>query len=141
MQIPDAYRRPDEDVRGDVLEALMLDVSVPMTIDVQARDGFVTLTGTTQWHYQREAAESRTTDVPGVAGIDNAIILTQAPDARDAVDAISGAVRRHAVLAAEVLSVETSFGRGGDPVRHGEFLGRARSRGGRRLVGTWRHSG
>ena len=110
VQIPDAYRRPDEDVRGDVLEALMLDVSVPMTIDVQARDGFVTLTGTTQWHYQRKAAESRTTDVPGVAGIDNAIILTQAPDARDAVDAISGAVRRHAVLAAEVLSVETSFG-------------------------------
>ncbi len=110
VQLPDADRRADEDLRGDVLEALMLDVSVPMTIDVQARDGFVTLTGTAQWHYQREAAESRTTDVPGVAGIDNATILTQAPDACDAVDAISGAVRRHAVLAADVLSVETSSG-------------------------------
>ena len=110
VQLPDADRRADEDLRGDVLEALMLAVSVPMTIDVKARDGLVTLTGTAQWHYQREAAESRTTDVPGVAGIDNAIIVIQAADARDAADAISGAFRRNAVLAADVLSVEMSSG-------------------------------
>ena len=88
----------------------MLDVSVPMSVDARARDGVVTLTGTAQWHYQREAAESRTTGVPGVAGIDNAITLTQAPDAREAADAISAAFRRDAVLAAEVLSVEASYG-------------------------------
>jgi osmotically-inducible protein OsmY len=110
VQLSDADRRSDEDLRGDVLEALMLDVSVPMTIDVQARDGFVTLTGTAAWHYQREAAESRTAEVPGVAGIDNAITLTQASEARDTADAISDAWRRDAVLAADVLSVETSSG-------------------------------
>jgi len=110
VQLSDADRRSDEDLRGDVLEALMLDVSVPMTIDVQARDGFVTLTGTAAWHYQREAAESRTTEVPGVAGIDNAITLTQPPEAQDATDAISGALRRDAMLAADALSVETSSG-------------------------------
>jgi osmotically-inducible protein OsmY len=93
-----------------VREALMLDVSVPMSVDAQARDGVVTLTGTARWHYQREAAESRTTGVPGVAGIDNAITLTQAPDAREAADAISAAFGRDAVLAAEVLSVEASYG-------------------------------
>ena len=71
-------------MRGDVREALMLDVSVPMTVDAQARDGFVTLTGTAQWHYQREAAELRAANVPGVAGIDNTITLTQTPDAREA---------------------------------------------------------
>ena len=81
-----------------------------MTIDATARDGLVTLTGTAAWHYQREAAESRTTDMPGVAGIDNAIILAQAPDAGAAADAIIGAFRRHAVLAADALSVETSPG-------------------------------
>jgi osmotically-inducible protein OsmY len=110
VQIPDADRRDDEDLRGDVLEALMLDVSVPMTIDAQVRDGVVTLAGAARWHYQREAAESRTTGVPGVAGIDNAIMLAQAPGAREAAGAISGAFRRDAVLAAGVLSVETSAG-------------------------------
>ena len=108
VQIPDKDRRDDEDLRGDVLEALMLDVSVPMTVDAQARDGFVTLTGTAQWHYQREAAELRTANVPGVAGIDNAISLTQTPDARTARDAISAAFRRDAALEADGLSVETS---------------------------------
>ena len=45
----------------------MLDVSVPMTVDAQARDGFVTLTGTAQWHYQREAAEFRTDTIPALS--------------------------------------------------------------------------
>ena len=99
--------RDDEDLRGDVLEALMLDGSVPMTVDAQARAGLVTLTGTAQWHYQREEAEARTADVPGVTGIDTAITLTAAADAGDARDAISAAFQRDAVLAADGLVVET----------------------------------
>ena len=108
VQIPDKDQQDDEDLRGDVLEALILDVSVPTTVDAQARDGFVTLTGTAQWHYQREAAEFRTANVPGVAGIDNAITLTQTPDAREARDAIRAAFQRDAALEADGLSVETS---------------------------------
>jgi len=108
VQIPDKDRRDDEDLSGDVLEALMLDVSVPMTVDAQARGGFVTLTGTVQWHYQREAAEVRTANVPGVAGIDNAISLTRTPHAREARDAIRAAFLRDAALEADGLSVETS---------------------------------
>jgi len=104
------YRRDDEDLRGDVLETLMLEGSVPMTVDAQARDGFVTLTGTVQWQYQREAAESRTASVPGVIGLDNAIVLAYAPDAGAAADAISRAFRRDAVLDADGLSVETFSG-------------------------------
>src|ERR1700759_4448762 len=110
VQIPDRDRRDDEDLRGDVLEALMLEGSVPMTVDAQARDGFVALTGTVEWHYQREAAESRTARVPGVVSIDNAIALAQAPQARPVADAISCAFRRNAVLDADGISVETSSG-------------------------------
>ena len=108
VQITDRDRRDDEDLRGDVLEALMLDVSVPMTVDAQARDGFVTLTGTAHWHYQREAAEFRAANVPGVAGIDNAISLTRTSDAREARDAIRDAFRRDAAIEADGLTVETS---------------------------------
>ena len=110
VQLPAQDRRGDADLRGDVLEALMLDTSVPMTVDARVRNGFVTLTGTVPWHYQREAAESRAIDVPGVAGIDNAITLTQTPDADAAREFITGAFRRNAALAADVLSVETSSG-------------------------------
>jgi osmotically-inducible protein OsmY len=110
VQIPDRDRRDDEDLRGDVLEALMLEGFVPTTVDAQARDGFVTLGGLVEWHYQREAAESRTAGVPGVVGIDNAIALAQAPDALAAGAAISRAFRRDAVLDADGLLVETFSG-------------------------------
>jgi osmotically-inducible protein OsmY len=112
VRIPRGDRRDDDDLRGDVLEALMLDGSVPMTVDAQAHDGLVTLTGTAQWHYQREEAESRTAEVPGVACIDNAITLAQ-PDAGAASDAgaaIKAAFRRNAVIEGDGLSVETSSG-------------------------------
>ena len=66
----------------------------------------VTLTGTAQWHYQREKAESRAAEVTGVASVDNAIRLAQA-DACDAEAAITAAFRRNAVLEADELSVET----------------------------------
>jgi osmotically-inducible protein OsmY len=122
VRIPDRDRRDDEDLCGDVLEALMLEASVPMTVDAQARDGFVTLTGSVEWHYQRAAAESRTAAVPGVAGIGNAIALAkaakaaeaaeaaEAADARAAADAIGCAFRRDAMLDADRLSVEAFSG-------------------------------
>ena len=112
VRIPDADWRDDEDLRGDVLEALMLDGSVPMTVDAQAQDGLVTLTGTVQWHYQREKAESRTAEVPGVSCIDNTITLAQ-PDAGDVGDAgatIMAAFHRNAVLETGGLSVGTRSG-------------------------------
>ena len=110
VRLSAADRRDDEDLRGDVLEALMLDTSVPMTVDARVRNGFVTLTGTTQWHYQRKAAESQTANVPGVTDVDNAITLTQTPDAYAAGEAITRAFRRNVALDADVLSVETSSG-------------------------------
>src|SRR6266516_3967622 len=81
VQIPDRDRRDDDDLRG--------------TVD---------------WHYQREAAESRTASVPGVVRIDNAIALAQVLDARAAGDAINLAFRRDAVLDAERLAGETVAG-------------------------------
>lgn len=110
VRIPRTDQRDDEDLRGDVLEALMLDGSVPMTVDARTRDGVVTLTGTAQWHYQREEAESRTAEVPGVACIHNAITLAK-PDAGAASDAgaaIKAAFLRNAVIEADGFSVEMS---------------------------------
>lgn len=112
VQITDRDLRDDADLRGDVLEALMLDASVPMTVDAQVRDGVVTLTGTAQWHCQRHEAEYRTARVTGVVGIDNAIALTQAPGAPEALAGIRRALRRNAMLDADAISVDTaSIGR------------------------------
>jgi osmotically-inducible protein OsmY len=48
--------RLDADIRGDVLQALALDSLVPQSVDAKVDDGFVTLTGTVDWQYQRDEA-------------------------------------------------------------------------------------
>ena len=111
VRILDGSKRDDPDLRGDVLQALMLDSLVPMTVDAKVREGFVTLTGTADWQYQRDEAELLTASVPGVAGIDDDITLTSAPDGRDIKNDISAAFRRNARLDADELSVDTpSYG-------------------------------
>jgi osmotically-inducible protein OsmY len=104
VRLPDLVQRDDDELRGDVLEALMLDASVPMTVGAQARDGTVTLTGTADWHYQRSQAESRAAKVTGVTRVDNAIALTQAPGGPDAGAEIARAWRRNAMLATSYIS-------------------------------------
>ena len=111
VRMLDSSRRDDADLRGDVLQALMLDSFVPMTVDAKVRDGVVTLTGTAQWQYQRDEAEFLTASVPGVSGLKNDITLTSAPDGRDIRNDISDAFRRSARLDADELSADTpSYG-------------------------------
>jgi osmotically-inducible protein OsmY len=108
----DESDRDDAELRGDVLQALMLDSLIPMTVDARVRGGFVTLNGTAEWQYQRDEAEFLTASIPGVSGIQNEIRLTSTPDACDVKKDIRDAFRRNARLDAEGLSVDTtSYGR------------------------------
>jgi osmotically-inducible protein OsmY len=108
VRMLDHSKRDDADLRGDVLQAVMLDRLVPMTVDAKVRDGFVTLTGTADWQYQRDEAEFLTASVPGVFGIENDITLTSTPDGRDIKNDISNAFRRSARLDEDELSVDTT---------------------------------
>jgi len=61
--------RNDAELRGAVLQALMLDSLVPTSVDARVADGFVTLTGTAEWKYQCDEAEFVTGNVLGVLGV------------------------------------------------------------------------
>ena len=112
VRLLDDGERDDAELRGDVLQALMLDSLIPTTIDAMARNGFVTLSGTADWQYQRDEAEFLTASVPGVSGIRNDIRLTSAPNAHDVKKVIGDAFRRNARLDADRLSIDTtSYGR------------------------------
>jgi osmotically-inducible protein OsmY len=54
VRTPDGGTRDATDLRGDVLDALMLDSLIPMTVDAKARDGRVTLTGRSAVLHARE---------------------------------------------------------------------------------------
>jgi osmotically-inducible protein OsmY len=113
VRLMDRDRREDADVRGDVLQALMLDSRVPTSVDAAVKDGVVTLTGSVERWDQREEAESVATNVPGVAAVQNQIALHR-PSAQPSADDVEGEIRkafiRTATLDADNIAVSTSEG-------------------------------
>ena len=111
VRILNEDKREDAELRGDVLQALMLDSLVPKTVDAKVDYNYVTLKGTADWQYQRDEAEFIAGNVPGVIGVDDQIKLkTPSADAGDVKDSIQDAFKRNARLDADDLTVKTSNG-------------------------------
>ena len=105
------HRRADADLRGDVLQALMLDALVPGTIGVTVQDGVVTLTGTAERQFQREEAEFVAGTVAGVTGVQNDVELTgPTPSSHNVDHSIKKALERDAKLDAGNIVVATAPG-------------------------------
>jgi osmotically-inducible protein OsmY len=106
-----ANRIDDAELRGSVLQMLMLDSLVPSTIDAHVKDGVIKLTGTAEWQFQRDAAEDDVMSVYGVVDIiDEVTILGPPPSAGNVKHSIKKAFERNAKLDAKELDVETSNG-------------------------------
>jgi osmotically-inducible protein OsmY len=104
-------KRADADIRGDVLQAMMLDSLVPKTVDAKVEDGFVTLTGTANWQYQRDEAEFVATNIVGALDVFDEIELQYpTPSAGDVKDSIKKALERNAALDADDLRISTDSG-------------------------------
>jgi len=104
-------RRADADLRGDVLQALMLDSLVPATVDAKVEDGFVTLTGTADYQYQRDEAEFVASNIVGALDVFDEIELTHpTPDAGDVQESIKKAFKRNAAIDANDLTISTYNG-------------------------------
>jgi osmotically-inducible protein OsmY len=104
-------RREDAELRGDVLQALMLDSLVPKTVDVKVEDGFVTLTGTANWQYQRDEADLIASNIVGTLDVFDEIELKYpTPNRGDVKESIKKAFKRNAALDANELHVSTDNG-------------------------------
>ena len=103
----DAARRDDADLRGAVLQALVLDAGVPSTVDVRIVDSWATLTGTASWQHQRAEAEAVVSRMESVKGVTNDIQLVPAePMAPDVRQSIVDALQRNARVDAKGITVE-----------------------------------
>ena len=111
LEVQLGEKREHADLRGDILHALTLNSLVPATIDADVYEGFVTLSGTANWQYQREEAESVASNVPGVISVtDEVRLVAPGPSAHDLQHSIKKAMERNAKLDAASVSVETENG-------------------------------
>jgi osmotically-inducible protein OsmY len=111
VRILDDDRRADAELRGDVLQALMLDSLVPDTVDAEVDDGVVTLSGEANWQYQRDEADFVAANILGVVDVDNKIeLVAPGPTPENLTRRITDAMERNAKLDAESLEVESANG-------------------------------
>lgn len=99
--------RTDPELARDTLDALRIHTFVPeKRLKVTVRDGFVTLEGDVDWHFQRESAENVILSVAGVRGVVNNIHIKPSVSTSEVKKRIEGALQRTAEIDARRIHVE-----------------------------------
>jgi osmotically-inducible protein OsmY len=72
VKLASDFERTDDQIAAAVVDRLSWDVSVPRdAAKVMVENGWITLTGEVDWHYQKDAAEQAIHRLYGVVGVSN----------------------------------------------------------------------
>lgn len=108
VRLPGSIQSTDADIAGAALNALKWSATVPDDrIKVLVADGWITLEGTVEFHYQRTEAESAVRNLIGVKGVSNQITVKPEVSAANVKTKIEEAIERAAELDAKKIVVET----------------------------------
>jgi osmotically-inducible protein OsmY len=119
VRLPIVHRRPDPEIARDAVEEIQRDLpSSWENIRVIVEDGWLTLEGEVEWHYQCERAEKAVWRVPGVKGVINNIQVRPQVPPVEIKRKIEEALRRAAELDASRITVEAH---GGEVILRGGF--------------------
>ncbi len=112
VKIPGSGERTDADIAAAALSALKWDAAVPDDrIKVTTRCGWLTLEGSVEWQYQREAAERDVRSLIGVKGVTNQIRVKSRVKPGDVKQKIEAAFLRNAEVDARRVGVEAHDGK------------------------------
>jgi osmotically-inducible protein OsmY len=108
---PPDRTRDDAEITLAAERALAWNASVPLgAVRVAADGGWITLSGTLTWDYQRRAAELAVRHLDGVTGVTNDVLVRRTVSARDIKARIAMAFREHAEIDASRVNVEIRDG-------------------------------
>lgn len=117
VRLPAIDQKPDPDIARDVVTALRTELPYSAEhVKAIVKNGWITLEGEVEWHYQRERAEKAARRVRGVKGITNSIRLRPVAQPTEIKRQIEAAFRRSAEVDANRITVEAA---GGDVVLRG----------------------
>ena len=111
VKLNGSSRRSDEDIARDCVQSLRSNTAVPPDkVSVVLANGWVTLEGEVEWHFQREAAGQAIRVVNGVRGVANLIKIRVRTSPRDVKNRIIAAFHRSADIDARRIEVESHNG-------------------------------
>ena len=112
VRLGTSAKRSDSDIAQAVLLALRWNSVVPdEKIEVSVSNGWVKLSGSVDWEYQRSAAVRAVRDLTGVVGVSNLITLEPHVSATDVQNKIEAALKRSAEVDARRINVAASDGK------------------------------
>jgi osmotically-inducible protein OsmY len=134
VRLPVVSRRPDPEIARDAVATIQMELPYSYEhIKVVVNEGWVTLEGEVEWHYQRERAEDAVQRLRGVKGISNLIRVKPKIVPADIKHKIEEAFRRSAEIDANRITVEARspskapYDRGPNVKRPNESPGRRRA--------------
>jgi osmotically-inducible protein OsmY len=112
VRLTSRYERTDTEVAQAAVSALKWNTMVPADkVNLAVSSGWITLTGSVDWQYQRAAAERAVRDLTGVKGVTNNITLKPHVQAGDVQTKIEAAFKRSAEIDARRVNVVASDGK------------------------------
>jgi len=112
VRLPGALERSDTDIAQAAVNTLTWNTQVPSDrVTVAVSDGWVTLRGTVDWQYQKDAAERGVRNLTGVRGITNDMTVGPRVQPGDVQARIEAALRRNAEIDARRINVSVADGR------------------------------
>ncbi len=108
VRLPATDERPDPEIAREAVASLnQLPISAER-IKVVVKNGWVTLEGTVEWHYQRNIAEAAVGYIRGVISVTNLIGLRPRAEPIEIKKRIEEAFRRSAEIDANHITVEAN---------------------------------
>ena len=101
----------DDQIAKRATDMLSWDVLIPDdVVDVLVQDGWVTLSGTVSWYFEKTAAEDDVRKLSGVRGVTNKIAIKPHVDPSNVKGKIDAALKRHADVEANAIRITVQNG-------------------------------
>jgi osmotically-inducible protein OsmY len=95
VRFPSDPKTSDSEIAERVIELFKWDVGIPSDkITVKVERHWVTLSGTVDWHFQRDLARRAAGRITGVLGVTNLIAVRQQPSPTNVKDLITASFKR-----------------------------------------------
>ncbi|MGD0720496.1 MAG: BON domain-containing protein [Roseiarcus sp.] len=109
VRYPEAKKTADDEIAKRALQIIGWDTTVPDDgVKIKVQNGWITLSGDVEWHYQRAAAEEAVRKLSGVLGVSNLLAVRPRVNAHDVKSRIEDALRRNAEIEATGVRVNVS---------------------------------
>jgi osmotically-inducible protein OsmY len=112
VKLPYDVKRSDEDIAAAAVDRLDWNSTIPEdAIMVKVQQGWVTLTGIVDWHFEKDAAEKDIRALSGVIGVSNQVVVKPSINASDVKKDIEDALHRSWFYDPDTIQVSAHGGK------------------------------